>query len=432
MRANGLWFHRRPCEENPGSRAIAVCALLLCLLIPSTLLAQPPTKPTETPKEDSFEQLKSSLRQIEEQHRRELFELKERLGLVEKQQSALSDELTQRIKVGAYGAVWYQDFKGRHSTNDGNLELLLSGHFHDRIRVYSEIDLGLPTGTAMAEQAYVDFLLTQPFNLRAGVLLIPFGKFNLDHFDPRRDLTRPPAVATVVIPTTWGDLGFGSFGLLPFSDNVKATYDIQVINGLTDQFANPGTPPNTGLQNGRTNLNTDNNGNKALVGRGTFKFFDQYEIGFSGYRGAYKPSGSDMITGMALDGEFRPRNVNILEHFVLRGEFARFNIEGSTAPSSLWGYYAQLTYRFWFSSLNSTILGRHFNNPTFALVGLIGHTKTNTTASPTGSLSGDQYIVGFNYRPVEDYVIKVEYQFNHGQNQQNPSDGFLTSVAWIF
>lgn len=381
-------------------------------------------------KEDSFEQLKNTLRQIEEQHRKELSDLKERLGLVEKQQSALSDELTQRIKVGAYGAVWYQDFKGQHSTNDGNFELLMSGHFHDRIRIYTEIDLGLPSGVAQAEQAYVDLLLAQPINLRAGVLLIPFGKFNLDHFDPRRDLTRPPAVATVVIPTTWGDLGFGSFGLLPISDNVKATYDIQVINGLTDQFAT--AAPNTGLQNGRNNLNTDNNGNKALVGRGTFKLFDQYEIGFSGYRGAYKPTGNDMITGVALDGEFRPRNVSILENFVLRGEFARFDIQGSTAPSSLWGYYAQLTYRFWPSALNSTVLGRHFNNPTFALVGLIGHTKTNTTASPTGSLSGDQYIIGFNYRPVEDYVIKAEYQFNHGQYQQNPFDGFLTSVAWIF
>ena len=430
MRTNWLRFYRRSCAKSHGSRAIAVSALLLCLFIPTTLLAQPPNQPTGTLKEDSFEQLKNKLRQIEEQHRKELSDLKERLGLVEKQQSALSDELTQRIKVGAYGAVWYQDFKGQHSTNDGNFELLMSGHFHDRIRIYTEIDLGLPTGTAQAEQAYVDFLLTQPFNLRAGVLLIPFGKFNLDHFDPRRDLTRPPAVATTVIPTTWGDLGFGSFGLLPISDNVKATYDIQVINGLTDQFA--GTPPNTGLQNAKNNLNPDNNGNKALVGRGTFKLFDQYEIGFSGYRGAYKPSGNDMITGMALDGEFRPRNVSILENFVLRGEFARINIEGSTAPSSLWGYYAQLTYRFWPSALNSTVLGRHFNNPTFALVGLIGHTKTNTTASPTGSLSSDQYIVGFNYRPVEDYVIKAEYQFNHGQNQQNPSDGFLTSVAWIF
>ncbi len=416
---------------TPGLRAIAVCALSLCLLVPSTLLAQPPVQPPATTTEDSFEQLKSKLRQIEEQHRRELSDLKERLGLVEKQQSTLSDELTQRIKVGAYGAVWYQDFKGQRSTNDGNFEMLMSGHIHDRIRIYTEIDLGIPSGEATAEQAYVDLLLTQPFNLRAGVLLIPFGKFNLDHFDPRRDLTRPPAVATVVIPTTWGDLGFGSFGLLPISDNVKATYDIQVINGLTDQFASDPYEHRAAARE-ETVCTLTTTATRRSSAAGPSNSSTSTKLDFQDTAGAYKPSGSDMITGMALDGEFRPRNVSILENFVLRGEFARFDIEGSTAPSSLWGYYAQLTYRFWFSGLNSTVLGRQFNNPTFALVGLIGHTKTNTTASPTGSLSGDQYIIGFNYRPVEDYVIKAEYQFNHGQYQQNPYDGFLTSVAWIF
>ena len=433
MREHLPRFHKRTDVRTSILHKAVFVVLLLYMLAPSRLFAQTVNQPAVMHKEDTVDKLKERLQQIEEQHQTELTGLKDRLELVEKQQSSLSDQLVQNIKVGGYGAVAFESLKDRRTTYDGNLELLISGNIHDRIRIYSEIDLGLPSGTAEAEQAYVDLLLAQAFNVRAGVLLIPFGKFNLDHFDPRRDLTRPPSVARLVTPTTWGDLGFGMFGFVPVSDNVKATYDIQVINGLTDKFiAAPGNIPDLGLQSARTGLHPDNNGDKAIVGRGTFKFFDQYEIGFSGYRGAYKPNGSDKITGMALDGEFKPRNVSILENFVLRGEFARFNIEGSTAPSSLWGYYAQLTYRFWFSSLNSTILGRHFNNPTFALVGLIGHTKTNTTASPTGSLSGNQYIIGFNYRPVEDYVIKAEYQFNDGQDQQNLSDGFLASVAWIF
>ncbi|TKB89685.1 MAG: hypothetical protein E8D41_13920 [Nitrospira sp.] len=433
MREHWLQFHTRTDGQRVISYETLFAVLLIWILFPSGLFAQTVNQPAVTHKEDTVDKLKERLQQIEEQHQTELTELKDRLVLVEKQQSSLSDQLVQNIKVGAYGAITFENLKDRRTTYDGNLELLISGNIHDRIRIYSEIDLGLPSGTAEAEQAYVDLLLAQAFNFRAGVLLIPFGKFNLDHFDPRRDLTRPPSVARLVTPTTWGDLGFGMFGFVPVSDNVKATYDFQVVNGLTDKFiAAPGNIPDLGLQSARTGLRPDNNGDKAIVGRGTFKFFDQYEIGFSGYRGAYKPGEGDKITGMALDGEFKPRNVRILENFVLRGEFARFNIEGSTAPSSLWGYYAQLTYRFWFSSLNSTVLGRHFNNPTFALVGLIGHTKTNTTASPTGSLSGNQYIVGFNYRPVEDYVIKAEYQFNDGQDQQNLSDGFLASVAWIF
>jgi hypothetical protein len=403
------------------------------MLLPGGLFAQPANQPATMTKEETVDRLKERLQQIEEQHRKEIADLKDRLGVVEQRQSSLSDELVQNIRVGAYGAVAFESFGDRRTTHDGNFEVLISGHFHDRIRVYTEIDLGLPHGTADAEQAYVDLLLAQPFNVRAGVLLIPFGKFNLDHFDPRRDLTRPPSVARLVTPTTWSDLGFGAFGFVPISENVKATYEIQMINGLTDKFlATPGYLPDPGLQSARSGLRTDNNGDKAVVGRGTLKFFDQYEVGFSGYRGAYKPGSDDLMTGIAFDTEFKPRNVKILEHFQLRSEFARFDLQGSTTPSSLWGYYMQLTYRFWPSLLNSTILGRHFNNPTFALVGLYGRTKMNTTASPTGSLTGEQIIVGFNYRPVEDYVLKIEYQFNNGQFNQFPSDGFLTSIAWIF
>jgi hypothetical protein len=433
MKQYRLWFHPHPDSHTPLHDIVALVMLLLCVLVPSLLFAQTSSVPSTNDRGDTVEQLKEQLHQMEEQHRKELADLKERLGVVEQRQSSLSDELVQNIRVGAYGAVAFESFQDRRSTHDGNFEVLISGQFHDRIRVYTELDLGLPQGTADAEQAYVDLLLAQPFNVRAGVLLIPFGKFNLDHFDPRRDLTRPPSVARLVTPTTWSDLGFGAFGFVPISANIKATYEVQVINGLTDKFlATPGHVPDPGLQSARSGLRTDNNGDKAVVGRGTMKFFDQYEIGFSGYRGAYKPGSTDLMTGIAFDSEFKPRNVKILENFQLRSEFARFDLQGSTTPSSLWGYYLQLTYRFWPSALNSTILGRHFNNPTFALVGLYGRTKMNTAASPTGSLTGEQIIIGFNYRPVEDYVFKMEYQFNNGQFNQFPSDGFLTSIAWIF
>lgn len=433
MRRHHAQFHRYPSRKVPIRHIMVFIVFLLCTLVPKVLYAQSENAPARTDKGESVEQLKERLQQMEAQHNKELADLKERLGVVEQRQSSLSDELAQNIRVGAYGAVWFESFQDRRSTHDGNFEVLISGQFHDRIRVYTEIDLGLPHGTADAEQAYVDLLLTQAFNVRAGVLLIPFGKFNLDHFDPRRDLIRPPSVARLVTPTTWGDLGFSAFGFVPISDNIKATYEIQVINGLTDKFmAAPGNIPDPSLQSAKTGLRTDNNGDKAVVGRGTLKFFDQYEIGFSGYRGEYKPGSNDLITGIAFDAEFKPRNVRIWENFQLRSEFARFDIQGSTTPSSLWGYYIQLTYRFWPSALNSTILGRHFNNPTFALVGLYGRTKMNTTASPTGSQTGEQIIIGFNYRPVEDYVFKMEYQFNNGQFNQFPSDGFLTSIAWIF
>ena len=419
---------------------IAMLALVFWDISPTFLFAQVSNQPAQSSnqspedrKADSIEQLKRKVEQIHTQYQKELSELQERLGLVEKQQSTLSDEIGQNVKLGGYGVVSFENFRDRKTTFDGKLEVLISGQFHDRIRFYNEIDLGVPGGTAQVEQSYVDFLLIQAFNLRAGVLLTPFGKFNLDHFDTRQELTDAPVVASRITPTTWSDLGVGAFGLVPLGDNLKATYEIQVINGLTEKFtAQSGTAPDVGLLDARTGLKTDNNGNKAVVGRGTLKFLNQYEIGISGYRGAYKANSNDVITGTALDFEFKPRGIAFWEDFEFKGEYARFNIEGSSAPSSLWGYYAQINYHFWPSVLNSTVLGRQFSSPTFTLVGRYGYARINTIAASDGKLTENTTVIGLNYRPVKDYVIKAEYQFNSGQLERKSFDGFLASVSWLF
>ena len=432
------------------SRAIAILALLFWGACPTFLFAQLQNQPSQSSnqspedgKENSIEQLKRKVEQIQKQYQKELSELQERLGSVEKRQSSLSDEIGQTVKLGGYGLIAFEDFRDRKTTFAGKNELLISGQFHDRIRFYSEIDLGVPHGTAEAEQGYVDLLLTQSFNFRAGVLLTPFGKFNLDHFDPRQDLTDRPVVARRITPTTWSDLGVGAFGLVPLGDTLKATYEIQVINGLTDKFtaSAQGTlgsstggvvAQDIGLRDARTGLRTDNNGNKAVVGRGTLKFLDQYEVGVSGYRGAYKETSNDQIVGTSLDAEFRPRGVPFWEDFVFKAEYARFDIENSSAPSSLWGYYAQINYRFWPALLNSTVMGRHFSNPALTLVGRYGYARINTAAASDGKLTENTTVIGLNYRPVQDYVIKVEYQFNSGQLERKSLDGFLASVSWLF
>lgn len=429
--------------RQTGSRWTPVCRHILIVVstlcgafAASSVWAQSTTSSEpDTPSE--------KIRRIAENYIKDLEELRRRVGVVEAQQSHLVDEMAQHIKVGAYGLVSFESFKDRQTTNDGKLELLMSGNFHNRIRVYNELDLGVPAGKIEAEQAYVDFLIEKPINFRAGVLLIPFGKFNLDHFDPRRDLTDRPVVDRRIIPTTWSDLGFSLFGLVPLGASAHATYEVQVVNGLTDAFtaAAQGTAgsatggavtPTDGLRGARSDLFRDNNGDKAVVGRTTLKFLDQYEFGVSGYRGKYKPSGGDEIAAYSADLEWKPRGIPIWDHFEIRSEFARFDIEGSTAPSSLWGHYTQLNYKFWPAFLNDTVLGRGFSSPTFTLLGLYGHAQINTTAAAGGKLYSDEFRIGLNYRPMPDYVVKGEYQFNAGQLERGSADGFLFSVAWIF
>jgi hypothetical protein len=77
-------------------------------------------------------------------------------------------------------------------------------------------------------------------------------------------------------------------------------------------------------------------------------------------------------------------------------------------------------------------MGRHFSNPALTLVGRYGYARINTAAASDGKLTENTTVIGLNYRPVQDYVIKVEYQFNSGQLERKSLDGFLASVSWLF
>jgi len=360
-------------------------------------------------------------------YERELQTLKDRVEALETQQNSILDDISQRVILGGYGAVEFESFGGAKTSFEGKLEVLIAGQIHDRIRFYNEIDLGIPDGEAEAEQAYVDLLIAKWINLRGGVVLVPFGKFNLDHFDPRRDLTDRPLVARQIVPTTWGDLGASIFGLVPWTPNLISTYEVAVINGLTDQFS----PTDGGLQDAKSPLTRDNNGQKAVVGRATVKLADQYEIGLSGYRGASSPTNGKTITGFDVDLELKPRGVPFWEDFEFKGEFAHFDIHGSSTPSRLYGYYAQVNYHFWPSFLDQTFLGNPYTHPVFTLVGRYDHAKISTKAG-SGTLTEDRFIAGLNYRPIENYVIKTEYQINNGGIERKSWNGFIASIAWLF
>lgn len=371
------------------------------------------TEPQATNKPDVYEQ--------------EIQTLKDRVEVLETQQNSILDDISQRVILGGYGAVEFETFGGSKTSFEGKLEVLIAGQIHDRIRFYNEIDLGIPEGEAHAEQAYVDLLIAKWINLRAGVVLVPFGKFNLDHFDPRRDLTDRPIVARQIVPTTWGDLGASLFGLIPWTPNLISTYEVAVINGLTDDFSST----TGGLRDARSSLSRDNNGQKSVVGRLTFKLADQYEVGVSGYRGASSDNDGKTITGFDVDLEFKPRGVPFWEDFELKGELANFDIQGSSTPSRLFGLYTQVNYHFWPSFFDHTFLGEPYTHPTFTLVGRYDHARIATRAG-TGNLTEDRFTVGLNYRPIENYVIKTEYQINNGGIERKSWNGFLASIAWLF
>ena len=81
------------------------------------------------------------------------------------------------------------------------------------------------------EFGHIDYLIREPINLRAGIILLPIGKFNLLHDSPLNDLTDRPLVSQLVIPTTFPETGAGIYGTFYPTRLSKMDYELYITTG---------------------------------------------------------------------------------------------------------------------------------------------------------------------------------------------------------
>ena len=138
----------------------------------------------------------------------------------------------------------YMDFHfNKADGEDGVLDfhrfvLLFNHSFSSRVRFVGELELehalveGLEeAGELELEQAYVDFLLSRALNVRAGMLLMPVGIINERHEPPVFNGVERPFVDTVIVPSTWFDVGAGVHGELGRGWRYRA-YVVAPLNAL--------------------------------------------------------------------------------------------------------------------------------------------------------------------------------------------------------
>src|SRR5687767_9868167 len=116
--------------------------------------------------------------------------------------------------------------------------LLFNHRFSERIRFVGELELehafveGLEeAGELELEQAYLDFLLERSFNLRAGMVLVPIGIINERHEPPVFNGVERPFVDTVIVPSTWFEVGAGVHGEIGTGWRYRA-YVLAPLNAL--------------------------------------------------------------------------------------------------------------------------------------------------------------------------------------------------------
>jgi len=374
-------------------------------------------------------------------------ELEDEVSFLQEQHDNVLTRFGERIEFDLYTTVEYEDFHKTDSVIDAkNMELLAGVHLTDRLMAFAEIEFertaktssGSRQGEVEVEQAWLEYSINEYFNPRAGVILVPFGKYNAEHFEPFRDLTDRPLVMRRVVPATWAEAGFGFTGsafpgnkIGGLFEDLTIDYQLFVINGLTNELTD------TGIRSARGAFGSDSNNNKAIVGRLGITPFQSTEVGFSGYYGDYDDK-DHKINGFDVDWKFTRGSFELLgEYAIFDLEQGGFESDGTTlAPDYLRGVYIQTNYHFWFDFLNNTFLGRQFDDPTFTGVFRYDKVRIDDDGDAgTGANREERLTIGLNYRPVETWVLKLDYQFNRTKNEvleRGNNDGLILSVSAAF
>ncbi len=321
----------------------------------------------------------------------------------------------------------YFDFLGAYERVEGvsdgfsfearRFNLFLTSRIADRLRLTSELEFEHGTERISLETALCDVLLHHTFNLRAGILLSPIGRFNITHDAPLYDVVDRPLVSTRIIPATLSEPGAGFFGAFYPGAGHRLTYEVYVTSGLgVGVIAAEGTR----LSEGRSPevFAADNNGSPAVVGRLSFQSrtdgFVQGEVAASGYAGVYNTFAIEdqrvddprWLRVLALDASTSAGPV------ALRGELA---VAGVDVPDGLTSLHARRQYGAY---LDTTVT--FFQRPlwlfelaSLAAVARVDYVDLNLDdREGTGEPMGEEHTrlsVGISFRPAPGTALRLVY-----------------------
>jgi len=292
--------------------------------------------------------------------------------------------------------------------------LLFSHRFSDRIRFVGELELehafveGLEeAGELELEQAYLDFLISRSMNFRAGMVLVPMGIINERHEPPVFQGVERPFVDTVIVPSTWFEVGAGVHGEI--GDGLRYRgYVLAPLNAL--EFS-----ADEGLRNGRQKGAEANVRNAAFAGRVEYFGLRGLQLGVSGWHGDSSfavPRLDTKVWVAEADARYRAGRTELRAQYahIGIGDAGRLNeaIERTTGVSpnvarELRGFYVEGAYKVWESgpARDLALFTRYENFDTqFRMpAGYIPLEEFDRTA----------WIAGATYYPDPDVAIKIDY-----------------------
>ena len=316
--------------------------------------------------------------------------------------------------------------------------LLFNHSFSSRIRFVGELELehalveGLEeAGELELEQAYLDFLISRRFNVRAGMLLVPMGIINERHEPPVFNGVERPFVDTVIIPSTWFEVGAGIHGELGRGFRYRA-FVMAPLDAL--EFS-----ADEGIRGGRQKGAEANVRNVAFTGRAEYLGVPGLTVGASFWTGDSSFRLPRLDTTVRI-GEVDARYQR--DRLELRGEFAQVAIEDAgrlnnalqgligISPNiarSLRGFYGEAAYRVWNQGAPRD------------LVAFVRYENFDTQfRMPEGfqrlrEFDRDAVVIGTTYYPDPDIAIKVDYvRLRNQSGIFKNTNSFNIGLGWWF
>ena len=348
-------------------------------------------------------------------------------------------EESVRLPFAGYMEFHLNKPRGESGQFDFHRFVLLFGHsFSSRIKFWSELELehslvegGEEKGELELEQAYLDFYLNPYFNLRGGMVLAPMGVINERHEPPAFFGVERPMVDTVIIPSTWFDLGVGAWGDL----GRGFTYRFYMMSPLDAT----GFSADEGLRGGRQKGSRSNVRNVARTARVEYRGIPRLTLGgsiWAGRTGFDTPDLNVPVRLGSFDGryswhrlEFRGqyahgwmREAGLLNRVLQRRRGANPNI-----ARQIRGFYLEsAVYLLPFhSSQNLAVFTRYENFDT--------QYRMPSGFLPLKQFDRSSWTVGASYFPHPDVVFKADYVFNRNASQViGTRDQFNLGLGWWF
>ena len=316
--------------------------------------------------------------------------------------------------------------------------LLLNHGFSSRLRFVGELELehafveGLEqSGELELEQAYVDFLLSRRANLRAGMLLMPVGIINERHEPPVFNGVERPFVDTVIVPTTWFDVGAGVHGELGRGLRYRA-YVVAPLNAL--EFT-----ADEGIRGGRQKGAEANVRNVGYTARAEYRGLRHLTLGASVWTGDSSfavPRLDTSVTVGEFDARFRRDRVELRWQFAqvriadagrLNDSLTRTTGVSPNIARALRGFYGEAGYRVWNAG------------PARDLVAFTRYENFDTQFRmpagyvPLKEFDRDAWVSGVTYYPDPDIAVKADYTYLRNQSGVFPSRHLINlGLGWWF